>query len=144
MAIGHNTTAGSQVGKRTTASRRSERARFAEEDIARTFDPMRLAAGRALAADGAVTTDNVLRAPQIHATVMDGLSRRSVTLEIVEKKDSSLLTVACSCRAVACAHGAAAAIVLLEQFPALRRPSQNSFIDRLIPQALAKAAAEKR
>jgi superfamily II DNA or RNA helicase len=133
MAIGHNTTAGSQVGKRTTASRRSERARFAEDDIVRTFDPVRLAAGRALAAKGAVSTENALRTPHMQVVVTDGTLRRGVTLEVVEKKDSSLLNVTCSCRISACVHGAAAAVALLERYPALRRPNQSSFMDRLAP-----------
>ena len=144
MAIGHNTTAGSQVGKRTTASRRSGRARFDEEDIARTFDSARLAAGRILAAGGAVTTENVLRTPEIRATVTDGTNRRFVTLEILEHRDSSLLTVTCSCRTIACAHGAAAALALLELFPTLRRPSQASFIDRLLEPSTDRSTEQHR
>jgi superfamily II DNA or RNA helicase len=133
MAIGHNTTAGSHVAKRTTASRRSARARFAEEDIARTFDPARLEAGRALAGSGAVTLGDTLPGRQIPAMVADSAVRHRVVLGVTELPDSSSLTVTCSCRTTACAHGAAAAFALLEQFPVLRRPCQSSFLDRLAP-----------
>ncbi len=131
MAIGHNTTAGSQVAQRAKAARRSGRARFAEEDIVRAFGPVRADKGRALAAEGLVVTEDVVKTNQMRALVEDGHHRYRVLLEVTEAKDASTLAVACSCRASGCAHGAATAFALLERFPVLVRPSQSSFIERM-------------
>ncbi|MEI7606537.1 MAG: DEAD/DEAH box helicase [Rhodospirillaceae bacterium] len=141
MAIGHDTTAGSSVAQRAKAARRSGRARFAEEDVVRTFGPTRSDRGRLLAGEGLVTTEEVLKAPQMRALVEDGHHRYRVTLEVTEGKDSSALAASCSCKSPNCAHGAATAFALLERFPALARPSQSTFIDRLVP---PEAPAEQR
>ncbi|MEI6557724.1 MAG: SNF2-related protein, partial [Rhodospirillaceae bacterium] len=141
MAIGHNTTAGSPDAQRAKAGRRSGRARYAEEDIVLAFGPTHTEKGRALAADGLVTTEEALKAPQMRALVEDGHHRYRVTLEVRETKEASALISVCSCRAATCAHGAATAFALLERFPALARPSQKSFIDRLI---IPEPAVEQR
>ncbi len=136
MAVGHNTTAGSQVAQGAKAARRPGRARFAEEDIIRAFGPVRAEKGRALAAEGFVTTDETLKSPQMRAMVEDGHHRYRVVLEVTEVKDISMIVVACSCRAPGCPHGAASAFALLERFPALVRPTQSAFIERLaVPDA---------
>ncbi|MEI6986763.1 MAG: DEAD/DEAH box helicase [Rhodospirillaceae bacterium] len=133
MAIGHNSTAGSQLAQqRAAVTRRAGSARFAVEDIARVFNPARLERGRAMATAGAVTTEETIRAPQMRATVLDGPLRHRVLLEVIEGKDASTITATCSCRVTSCAHGAATAFALLERFPNLARPVQGSFFDQLV------------
>ncbi|MEI8394462.1 MAG: DEAD/DEAH box helicase [Rhodospirillaceae bacterium] len=137
MAIGHNTTSGSQVAKGTTVAKRSSRVRFAEEDIARSFGPIRLERGRTLSAEGFVTTEEALRTPQMRAMVEDGPQRHRVVVEALPGKEFPMLNAACSCRASGCPHGAAAAFALLDKFPILRRAVQASFIDGLTAPAPA-------
>ena len=146
MAIGPNTTGGSQVAqkKRSTAARRPGSARFAEEDIVRSFTAPRLEKGRTLAAEGAVTPENSIRAPKLHASVADGSHRFRVTLQISEGKDAATLTTGCTCQVAGCAHGAATAVALFERFPALRRPVQTSFIDRLLSSPVEPPVEQRR
>ena len=141
MAIGHNTTAGSPSAQRAKAARRPGRARFAEEDIVRAFGPIRADKGRRLAAEGFVVTEDALKAPQMRAMVEDGHHRYRVVVEVTEGKDNSTVAAACSCRAPTCPHGAATAFALLERFPVLVRPSQSTFIERLI---VAEPVQEQR
>ena len=140
MAIGHNTTAGSPAAQRAKTARRSGRARFAEEDIVRSFGPVRAERGRALASDGLVAPEAATTA--LKALVEDGHHRYRVTLEVSEDKDGATLAATCSCRSPGCAHGAATAFALLARYPDLVRPSQPSFIERLV--APDTAPAEQR
>ena len=113
--------------------------RFSSEDLGRVFDSRVLTKGRTLILLGTVQV--TLQDPSV-AVVVEHLDQRHVasfTPAALDRHRVVLLSE-CSCGQLACVHVAAGALAALDRFPALRKATQQSFLDTLA----APAAAERQ
>lgn len=110
---------------------------FSSEDLGRIFDARTLTKGRTLILLG--TVDVTLQDTSIAVTVEHlGLRASGLIAPSLLRNRVAFLT-RCSCGRSACAHLAAGALAALDRFPALRKPTQQSFLD-----TLAAPATEER
>ncbi len=114
---------------------------FAREDLARTFDAKMMQRARGLLLAGAVRLDGP-GAP-IEATVRDGGQVLRVTIMPVRRGRQTIFERRCDCERSLCAHTAAAAMLLLDQHPEWRRPTQASLFD-LLTQEPPEAAPQRQ
>ena len=102
---------------------------FSSEDLGRVFDARTLTKGRTLVLLGVV--DVVFHDPSLAVTV-EHLGVRhvaSITPSLLRRRVTFLGR--CSCGHSACVHLAAGALAALDRYPALRKPTQQSFLDAL-------------
>ncbi len=104
------------------------------------FDARSLTRGRGLVLAGAVEVR--LEGDRIAGHVRDPAGRHAVRLTPSSNGRRVAFDRFCSCGEAGCPHLAAAAFAALDQFPALRRPEQQSFLDTLLPTAEPVAEAE--
>ena len=102
---------------------------FSSEDLGRVFDARTLTKGRSLVLLGVV--DVVLRDPSIDVTVEHLGVRHAASITPSPLRRRTTLLGQCSCGQSACAHLAAGALAALDRYPALRKPTQQSFLDAL-------------
>jgi len=102
---------------------------FSSEDLGRVFDGRVLTRGRTLVLLGAVEVS--LDGGTIKAVVEDQgrLQTASITPSLLGRRVVFLQE--CSCGRTGCVHLAAASFAALDRYPALRRPEQASFFDRM-------------
>jgi superfamily II DNA or RNA helicase len=98
--------------------------RFAEEDLARIYDPKTIVRARQLILLGAV--ELVVGSAPITAVVKDG--GRDITVGVTPMKfgQKTLFDRSCTCGRSVCSHTAAAALLTLDTQPEWRRPVQAS------------------
>jgi superfamily II DNA or RNA helicase len=102
---------------------------FSSDDLGRTFDAQVLTRGRTLVLLGSV---QVTLQPASIAIAVEHLDQRyTASLAPALLGRQVVFRSSCSCGRTACAHLAAGALAALDRFPALRRPTQDSFLDRL-------------
>ncbi|HEY0837206.1 MAG TPA: ATP-dependent helicase, partial [Azospirillum sp.] len=94
---------------------------FAQEDLARVFDPKTLQRGRTLVLTGAVRLTDA--ATRIDATVTDLGRELAVTVTPAQRGRRISFDRRCACGRPACAHMAAAAMLALDTRPEWRRTS---------------------
>ena len=109
---------------------------FSSEDLGRVFDARTLTKGRSLVLLGIV--DVVLQDPSIGVAVEHLGVRYAASITPSPLRRRTTLLGQCSCGQSACAHLAAGALAALDRYPALRKPTQQSFLD-----ALASPSAEE-
>jgi superfamily II DNA or RNA helicase len=102
---------------------------YSSQDLGRIFDARALTRGRSLGLAGAVTVR--LEGDAITATVRDKDAAHSVRITPSALGRRVVFDHTCSCGAASCAPRAAAALAALDQFPALRKPEQQTFLDAL-------------
>ena len=102
---------------------------FSSEDLGRQFDSRVVTRGRSLGLIGAVQVG--LSGDTIKGVVEDKGARFSATLTPAQGPQRVGFEMQCSCQQGACAHLAAIGLAALDRFPELRRPGQQSFLDRL-------------
>ncbi len=109
---------------------------FSSQDLGRIFDGRALTGGRTLGLAGGV--DVQLTEDTIVGTVQDrGFSYAvSITPSLLGRR--VVFDNRCACRVPGCAHLAAVAFAALDQFPVLRRPEQQTFLDTLTTQPAEK------
>ncbi|MBC7799757.1 MAG: hypothetical protein H7Z10_03965, partial [Gemmatimonadaceae bacterium] len=112
--------------------------RFSADDLGRIFDAGTLTRGRTLVMIGAIEVG--MTGDTITGVVDDRGVKRTATMAPSEQGHRVALNARCTCRATGCVHLAATGLAALERYPALRRPTQDSLIDRLA----TPATAEKR
>ncbi len=109
---------------------------FSSEDLGRVFDARTLTQGRTLVLLGIV--DVMLQDHSIAVTVEHLGVRHAASITPSPLRRRTTLLGRCSCGRSACAHLAAGALAALDRYPALRKPTQRSFLD-----ALASPTAEE-
>ncbi|MBI1207993.1 MAG: ATP-dependent helicase [Azospirillum sp.] len=134
-------TRGDRAAVRAKSASPTFKTAFSEGDLDGVFDRRAVERGRHLAQQGVVALDDVTSENRFSAAVADGRFRQRVAVQVLSRKDGILFVTQCSCRVANCAHAAAAAFTLLNKFPELRRPHQDSFLDRLAPPAAAEQRA---
>ena len=102
---------------------------FSSEDLGRVFDARTLTKGRSLVLLDVVEV--ALRDPSIAVTVEHLGVRHTASITPSPLKRRVTLLGQCSCGQPACAHLAAGALAALDRYPALRKPTQQSFLDAL-------------
>jgi superfamily II DNA or RNA helicase len=106
---------------------------FCSEDLGRVFDAETLTKARTLILMG--TVEITLRDTAI-TVVVEHLGRRhaaSITPSMVRHRVA--FATRCDCGQPSCAHLAAGALVALDRYPALRKPTQPNFLETLLPQS---------
>jgi superfamily II DNA or RNA helicase len=109
---------------------------FASQDLGRAFDGRALTRGRGLGLAGGVEVQ--LDNDTITGVVQDRAIRYNVRITPSLFGRRVVFDHHCSCGSRGCAHLAAAAFAALDQFPALRKPEQRTFLDTLVTAAAAK------
>jgi superfamily II DNA or RNA helicase len=107
------------------------RTRFAHDDLLRIFDARTLKHGRSLILMGAVTLSGA-DGKTIEGIVSAGTFTLHTTVTPSPFGNRVVFTNSCSCGRSACAHVAATALTVLDQYPDWRRPIQQSFLDDLV------------
>jgi superfamily II DNA or RNA helicase len=102
---------------------------FSAEDLGRVFESRTLTRGRSLLLIGAVEVS--LDGDSIKGVVDDKGVQRRATLTPALMGRHVVFANRCTCRLVNCPHLAATAFAALDRFPALRRPEQASFLEKL-------------
>jgi superfamily II DNA or RNA helicase len=102
---------------------------FAPEDLSRFFDGGTIQRARSLLLAGAVRLVGL--DGRIEALVMEGGRAFQTSVTPVETRQHLMFERRCQCGRLACAHMAAAALLVLDERPEWRRPVQTSFLDRL-------------
>ena len=110
---------------------------FSSEDLGRVFDSRTLTKGRTLVLLG--TVEVTLQDPSVVVAVehLDQRHTASFTPAALDRHRVVLLCE-CSCGQLACVHAAAGALAALDRFPALRKATQQSFLDTLATPAAAE------
>ena len=104
---------------------------FSPEDLGRVFDAATLTKARTLIL--ARTVEVALRDTSI-SVVIEHLGRRhvgSITPSMVRHR--VVFATKCDCGHSSCAHLAAGALAALDRYPALRKPTQQNFLETLRP-----------
>jgi superfamily II DNA or RNA helicase len=109
---------------------------FASQDLGRAFDGRALTRGRGLGLAGGVEVR--LDDDTITGVVQDRAIRYDVRITPSLFGRRVVFDHHCSCGSRGCAHLAAAAFAALDQFPALRKPEQRTFLDTLVTAAPEK------
>jgi len=104
---------------------------FSSDDLGRVFDARTLTQGRTLVLLGIV--DVMLQDHSIAVTVEHLGVRHAASITPSPLRRRITLIGRCSCGRSACAHLAAGALAALDRYPALRKPTQQSFLDALAP-----------
>ena len=102
---------------------------FSSEDLGRAFEGRVLTRGRTLVLMGGVQVG--LDGETITAVVEDKSYHFTARITPSALGRRVVFASKCSCGSRACVHLAAAAFAALDRFPALRKPEQKSFFDRL-------------
>ena len=109
---------------------------FSSQDLNRAFDARSLTRGRSLGLAGAVVVR--LDGDTIVGTVQDRDTNRTVRITPSTMGRRVVFDHECSCRIRGCPHLAAAAFAALDQFPALRKAEQQTFLDTLAAPVVQK------
>ena len=102
---------------------------FSSEDLGRVFDARALTKGRTLILLG--TVEVTLQDTSIAVAVEHLGLRHIATIVPSLSRDRVAFRNRCSCGQSACSHLAAGALAALERFPALRKATQQTFLDTL-------------
>jgi len=102
---------------------------FASQDLGRIFDARALTRGRSLQLTGGVAVQ--LEADTVTGVVEDRGIRYAVRIRPSLLGRRVVFDHQCNCGSRGCPHLAAAAFAALDQFPALRKAEQQTFIDTL-------------
>jgi hypothetical protein len=106
---------------------------FSSADLDRVFESRSLIRGRTLMLFGAVEVR--LEGDVITGTVDEKGVRRTATLIPSPAGQKTVFDARCTCRHPGCVHLAATALAALDQFPALRKVAQKSFLDMFAGEA---------
>ncbi|MFO1025589.1 MAG: DEAD/DEAH box helicase [Acetobacteraceae bacterium] len=109
---------------------------FASQDLGRVFDGRALTRGRSLQLTGGVEVQ--LDGDTIRGSVEDRGIRHMLHITPSLLGRRVMFDHRCTCGARGCAHLAAAAFSALDQFPALRKAEQQTFLDTLVTSAPEK------
>jgi superfamily II DNA or RNA helicase len=102
---------------------------FSSQDLGRIFDSTVLTRGRTLGLAGGVQV--ALDGDTITGTVQDGAFTYTIAITPALLGRRVMFEQRCTCRVSGCTHLAAASFAALDNFPALRRPEQQTFLDTL-------------
>jgi superfamily II DNA or RNA helicase len=103
---------------------------FSSHDLSRVFDGRALTRGRSLGLMGAVRVE--LDGDSITGVVQDRHTPHKIRITPTLLGRRVVFDNQCGCGTRGCAHLAAAAFAALDQFPALRAPEQQTFLDTLV------------
>lgn len=109
---------------------------FTSQDLSRVFEARALTRGRTLGLIGAVQVQ--LDGDVIKAVVQDRHTPYNVRITPTLLGRRVVFDHQCGCGTRGCAHLAAAAFAALDQFPVLRAPEQQTFLDTLVTPAAEK------
>ena len=109
---------------------------FSSRDLSRVFDARSLTRGRGLGLAGGVTVK--LEGDAITGIVQDRHTPHKIRITPTLFGRRVVFDNQCGCGTRGCAHLAAAAFAALDQFPELRAPEQQTFLDTLVTAAPEK------
>ena len=109
---------------------------FSSRDLGRVFDALSLTRGRGLGLAGGVTVK--LEGDAITGIVQDRHTPHKIRITPTLFGRRVVFDNQCGCGTRGCAHLAAAAFAALDQFPELRAPEQQTFLDTLVTAAPEK------